>query len=212
MSWKTQGSISKIENNSTLAVNNLIVDSFILKNIYRGQWDICGGLMVRDDSILMGNVYIYEDANISGNVNIGGAMNVLDTNITGNVYISENAFVRKDIYMDLSGGTRLHGENRKFGFNMTTPQSTIDISGDLERTIDMHSSLFSNKNVVARNNMNQGLTMNIDGSGAYIDFYVDSSINSLEKYNARLLCEPGGKFTIDVTNSFQFRPTLFSPK
>ena len=208
MSWKTQGSISKIENNSTLAVNNLIVDSFILKNIYRGQWDICGGLMVRDDSILMGNVYIYENANINGDVNIDGALNVLETNITGNVYISENAFVRKDIYMDLSGGTRLHGENRKFGFNMTTPQSTIDISGDLERTIDMHSSLISNKNVVARNNLDRGLTMNIDGSGAYIDFYVDSSINSLENYNARLLCEPGGKFTIDVTNSLQFRPHI----
>jgi hypothetical protein len=208
MSWKTQGSISKIENNSTLAVNNLIVDSFILKNIYRGQWDICGGLMVRDDSILMGNVYIYEDANISGNVNIGGSLNVLDTNIIGNVYVSENAFVRKDIYMDLSGGTRLHGENRRFGFNMTTPQSTIDISGDLERTIDMHSSLISNKNVVARNNLDRGLTMNIDTDGAYIDFYVDSSINSLENYNARLLCEPGGKFTIDVTNSLQFRPHI----
>jgi photosystem II stability/assembly factor-like uncharacterized protein len=208
MSWKTQGSISKIENNSTLAVNNLIADSFILKNIYRGQWDICGGLSVKDDSVLMGDVYIYKDANISGNVNIDGALNVLDTNIIGNVYVSQSAFVRKDIYMDLSGGTLIHGENRKFGFNMTSPQSTIDISGDLERTIDMHSSLISNKNVVARNNMDHGLTMNIDGSGAYIDFYVDSSINSLENYNARLLCEPGGKFTIDVTNALQFRPHI----
>ena len=208
MSWKSQGNSNRIENNSTLAVNNLIADSFILKDIYRGQWDICGGLMVKDDAVLMGNVLIYRDANIRGNVNIGGALNVLDTNIIGNVYVSENAFVRKDIYMDLSGGTRLHGENRRFGFNMTTPQSTIDISGDLERTIDMHSSLLSNKNVVARNNMDRGLTMNIDGSGAYIDFYVDSSINSLENYNARLLCEPGGKFTIDVTNSLQFRPHI----
>jgi hypothetical protein len=208
MSWKSQGNSNRIENNSTLAVNNLIADSFILKDIYRGQWDICGGLMVKDDSVLMGNAFIYRDANIRGNVNIGGALNVLDTNIIGNVYISENAFVRKDIYMDLSGGTRLHGENRRFGFNMTTPQSTIDISGDLERTIDMHSSLISNKNVVARNNMDQGLTMNIDASGAYIDFYVDSSINSMENYNARLLCEPGGKFTIDVTNTMQFRPHI----
>jgi photosystem II stability/assembly factor-like uncharacterized protein len=208
MSWKSQGSANRIENNSTLAVNNLIADSFILKDIYRGQWDICGGLMVKDDAVLMGNVLIYRDANIDGNVNIGGALNVLDTNIIGNVYVSENAFVRKDIYMDLSGGTRLHGENRRFGFNMTTPQSTIDISGDLERTIDMHSSLISNKNVVARNNMDRGLTMNIDTDGAYIDFYVDSSINSMENYNARLLCEPGGKFTIDVTNSLQFRPHI----
>jgi len=208
MSWKSQGSANRIENNSTLAVNNLIADSFILKDIYRGQWDICGGLMVKDDAVLMGNVLIYQDANIDGNVNIGGALNVLDTNIIGNVYVSESAFVRKDIYMDMSGGTRLHGENRRFGFNMTTPQSTIDISGDLERTIDMHSSLISNKNVIARNNLDRGLTMNIDTDGAYIDFYVDSSINSLENYNARLLCEPGGKFTIDVTNSLQFRPHI----
>jgi photosystem II stability/assembly factor-like uncharacterized protein len=102
----------------------------------------------------------------------------------------------------------LHGKNRRFGFNTVSPQSTIDISGDLERTIDIHSSLVSNKNVVARNNADHGFTMNIDQSGAYIDFYVDNSINSLERYNARLLCEPGGKFTIDVTNTMQFRPHI----
>ena len=208
MSWKTQGSYNKIENNSTLVVNNLITDNFILKSIYRGQWDICGGLTVKDESIFKGNIFVDNNATISGNVNINGAMNVLDTNIIGDIFVAENAYVRKNIYMDLSGGTTLHGENRKFGFNMTTPQSTIDISGDLERTIDIHSSLSSNKNVVARNSGDKGLTMNIDGSGAYIDFYVDSSINNLENYNARLLCEPGGKFTIDVTNSMQFRPHI----
>jgi len=208
MSWKSQGSYNKIENNSTLVVNNLVTDNFTLKSIYRGQWDICGGLTVKDDSIFKGNIFVDRNATISGNVNIDGAMNVLDTNIIGDIFVAENAYVRKNIYMDLSGGTTLHGENRKFGFNMTTPQSTIDISGDLERIIDIHSSLSSNKNVVARNNGDKGLTMNIDGSGAYIDFYVDSSINNLENYNARLLCEPGGKFTIDVTNSMQFRPHI----
>ena len=208
MSWKSQGSYNKIENNSTLVVNNLVTDNFTLKSIYRGQWDICGGLTVKDDSIFKGNIFVDKNATISGNVNIDGTMNVLDTNIIGDIFVAENAYVRKNIYMDLSGGTTLHGENRKFGFNMTSPQSTIDISGDLERTIDIHSSLISNKNVVARNNADKGLTMNIDGSGAYIDFYVDNSMNSAENYNARLLCEPGGKFTIDVTNTMQFRPHI----
>jgi hypothetical protein len=207
-SWKSQGSYNKIENNSTLVVNNLVTDNFTLKSIYRGQWDICGGLTVKDDAIFKRDIFVDRNATISGNVNIDGAMNVLDTNIIGDIFVAENAYVRKNIYMDLSGGTTLHGENRRFGFNMTTPQSTIDISGDLERTIDIHSSLSSNKNVVARNSGDKGLTMNIDGSGAYIDFYVDSSINNLENYNARLLCEPGGKFTIDVTNSMQFRPHI----
>ena len=208
MSWKSQGNINRISQFNSLTINNLVTDSFILKNQYKGLWDIDGGLHVGGDTTIEGNVIVNQNATVVGNIDISGAMNVLDTNIIGNLIVTENAYVRKNIYMDLSGGTVLHGENRRFGFNTVSPQSTIDISGDLERTIDMHSSLVSNKNVVARNNANHGLTMNIDADGAYIDFYVDSSINSFENYNARLLCEPGGKFTIDVTNTMQFRPHI----
>jgi hypothetical protein len=208
MSWKSQGSVERISQSSSLTLNNLVTDTFILKNQYKGQWDIDGGLNVKYESLLEGNLYVNKNATIVGNVDISGAMNVADTNIFGDILVAENAYVRKNIYMDLSGGTTLHGENRKFGFNMVNPSSTIDISGDLVRTIDIHSSLEANKNVVARNYQDKGLTMNIDGSGAYIDFYVDSSINNLENYNARLLCEPGGKFTIDVTNTMQFKPHI----
>jgi photosystem II stability/assembly factor-like uncharacterized protein len=208
MSWKSQGSAERISQSSSLTLNNLVTDTFILKNQYKGQWDIDGGLNVKYESLLEGNLYVNKNATIVGNVDISGSMNVADTNIYGDILVAENAYVRKNIYMDLSGGTTLHGENRKFGFNMVNPSSTIDISGDLLRTIDIHSSLEANKNVVARNYQDKGLTMNIDGSGAYIDFYVDNSINSLENYNARLLCEPGGKFTIDVTNTMQFNPHI----
>jgi len=208
MSWKSQGSINRISQYSSFITNNLVADSFILKNQYKGLWDIDGGLHVVGDTTIEGNVIVNQNATVVGNLNISGAMSVLDTNIIGNLIVTENAYVRKNIYMDLAGGTVLHGENRRFGFNTVSPQSTIDISGDLERTIDIHSSLVSNKNVVARNNADHGFTMNIDADGAYIDFYVDNSINSFENYNARLLCEPGGKFTIDVTNTMQFRPHI----
>ena len=207
-SWKSQGNINRISQFNSLTINNLVTDTFILKNKYKGLWDIDGGLHVGGDTTIEGNIVVNRNATVVGNIDISGAMNVLDTNIIGNLIVTENAYVRKNIYMDLSGGTVLHGENRRFGFNTVSPQSTIDISGDLERTIDIHSSLVSNKNVVARNNADHGFTMNIDGSGAYIDFYVDNSINSLEEYNARLLCEPGGKFTIDVTNTMQFKPHI----
>lgn len=208
MSWKSQGSINRISQYSSFTTNNIVTDTFVLKSKYKGLWDIDGELNVGGDTVIEGSVIVKKDATVFGNVDISGAMTVMDTNIIGNLIVTENAYVRKNIYMDLSGGTVLHGENRRFGFNTVSPQSTIDISGDLERTIDMHSSLVSNKNVVARNNANHGLTMNIDADGAYIDFYVDSSINSFENYNARLLCEPGGKFTIDVTNTMQFRPHI----
>ena len=209
MSWKSQGSINRISQYSSFTTNNIVTDTFVLKSKYKGLWDIDGELNVGGDTVIEGSVIVKQDATVFGNVDISGAMKVMDTNIIGNLVVTENAYVRKNIYMDLSGGTVLHGENRRFGFNTVSPQSTIDISGDLERTIDIHSSLVSNKNVVARNNADHGFTMNIDETGAYIDFYVDNSINSLEeRYNARLLCEPGGKFTIDVTNTMQFRPHI----
>ena len=208
MSWKSQGSINRISQYSSFTTNNIVTDTFVLKSKYKGLWDIDGELNVGGDTVIEGSVIVKQDATVFGNVDISGAMKVMDTNIIGNLIVTENAYVRKNIYMDLSGATVLHGENRRFGFNTVSPQSTIDISGDLERTIDIHSSLVSNKNVVARNNADHGFTMNIDQSGAYIDFYVDNSINSLERYNARLLCEPGGKFTIDVTNTMQFRPHI----
>jgi photosystem II stability/assembly factor-like uncharacterized protein len=211
-SWKSQGSINRISQYSSFTTNNIVTDTFVLKSKYKGLWDIDGELNVGGDSVINGDVTIKQNATIVGNVDISGSMKVMDTNIIGNLIVTEDAYVRKNIYMDLSGGTVLHGENRRFGFNTVSPQSTIDISGDLERTIDIHSSLVSNKNVVARNNSDHGFTMNIDEDGAYIDFYVDNSMNSQENYNARLLCEPGGKFTIDVTNTMQFKPKIIFSK
>ena len=211
-SWKSQGSINRISQYSSFTTNNIVTDTFVLKSKYKGLWDIDGELNVGGDSVINGDVSIKQNATIVGNVDISGSMKVMDTNIIGNLIVTEDAYVRKNIYMDLYGGTVLHGENRRFGFNTVSPQSTIDISGDLERTIDIHSSLVSNKNVIARNNADHGFTMNIDEDGAYIDFYVDNSMNSQENYNARLLCEPGGKFTIDVTNTMQFKPKIIFSK
>lgn len=209
MSWKKYGGINKLDKLNNISVNTIVTDQFTLKNFYVGDWDICGGLRVKNDAILMKDLYIAGDISCQGNVTIDGAMNVFNTNIIGNVFIAENAFVRENIYMDFSGGTVLHGENRKFGFNTLTPQATIDISSDLVRTIDIHTTTASNKNVVARNVFNQGITVNVDPSRSYIDFYVDNSMNlAAENFNGRLVYEQGGNFTIDVSNIVKFKPRV----
>ena len=209
MSWKKYGGINKLDKLNNISVNTIVTDQFTLKNFYVGDWDICGGLRVKNDAILMKDLYIAGDISCQGDVTIDGALNVFNTNIIGNVFIAENAFVRENIYMDFSGGTVLHGENRKFGFNTLTPQATIDISSDLVRTIDIHTTTASNKNVVARNVFNQGITVNVDPSRSYIDFYVDNSMNlAAENFNGRLVYEQGGNFTIDVSNIVKFKPRV----
>jgi len=188
MSWKKYGGTNKLDKLNNISVNTIVTDKFTLKNFYVGDWDICGGLTVKDDAIIMKDLTVDGDIYGSGDITINGAMNVFNTNIVGNIFVAENAFIRENLLMDFSAGTLLHGENRRFGFNTTTPQATIDISGDLVRTIDIHTTTATNKNVVARNVFNQGMTVNVEPTRSYIDFYVDNSMNlEAENFNGRLV-------------------------
>jgi hypothetical protein len=73
----------------------------------------------------------------------------------------------------------------------------------------MHTTTATNKNVVARNVFNQGMTVNIEPTRSYIDFYVDNSMNlATENFNGRLVYEQGGNFTIDVSNIVKFKPRV----
>ena len=209
MSWKKYGGTNKLDKINNISVNTVVTDKFTLKNFYVGDWDICGGLRAKDNTNLMKNLNVDGDIYTKGSITIDGSMNVYNTNIIGNVFIAENAFIRQNIFMDLSGRTMLHGENRRFGFGTVSPQATIDISGDLVRSIDIHASTTTNKNVVARNVANQGMTVNVEPTRAYIDFYVDNSMNlTTENYNGRLVYDQGGNFTIDVSNIIKFKPRV----
>ena len=209
MSWKKYGGTNKLDKLNNISVNTIVTDKFTLKNFYVGDWDICGGLRAKDNALMLSDLTVEGDIYGFGNINIDGAMNVFNTNIIGNIFIAENAFVRETLYMDLSGGTLLRGENNRFGFNTVRPQATMDISGDLVRTIDIHTTTATNKNVVARNVFNQGMTVNVEPNRAYIDFYVDTSMNlATEKFDGRLVYEQGGNFTIDVSNIVKFKPRV----
>jgi photosystem II stability/assembly factor-like uncharacterized protein/predicted acyltransferase (DUF342 family) len=209
MSWKKYGGTNKLDKINNISVNTVVTDKFTLKDFYVGDWDICGGLLVKDDANLSSNLNVVGNVAVGGDITISGAMNVLDTDIFGDIFVANDAYIRENIYMDQSGGTMLRGENRMFGFNTSTPQATIDISGDLVRTIDIHTSTTTNKNVIARNVYNQGMTVNVETTRSYIDFYVDNSMNlSTENYNGRLVYETGGNFTIDVSNIVKFKPRV----
>ena len=209
MSWKKYGGTNKLDKLNNISVNTIVTDKFTLKNFYVGDWDICGGLNVTNNANIKKDLYVEGSIFGTGDITIDGSMNVFNTNIIGDVFVANSAYIRENIFLDLSGGTVLHGENRKFGFNTLTPQATIDICGDLVRTIDIHTSTLSNKNVIARNVNSQGITVNVEPTRSYIDFYVDNSMNlTTENYNGRLLYEQGGNFTVDVSNIVKFKPRV----
>jgi photosystem II stability/assembly factor-like uncharacterized protein/cytoskeletal protein CcmA (bactofilin family) len=217
-SWKKYGGKDKFENMNNLTVNTLVCENFVMRNQYFGDWKFTGSLDVSVDAIIRGNLYVYQNADISGNVIIRGKLTVLGTDVSGNVSVSDDIVIKRNIYLGPDSAVKsiISGTNNMFGFNRqnTDLHATLDISGNMERTIDIHAYVPNNKNVIARNIGDQGITVNVEPARAYIDFYVDNSMNlTTENRNARILYEPGGYLTMDASSAFRVLPTaIFSRK
>ena len=216
-SWKKYGGKDKFENMNNLTVNTLVCENFVLRKQYLGNWNINGALNVSLDAIVEKNLYVLRDADISGNVIIRGSLVVLGTDVSGNVNVSDDILIRRNIYLgpDSTVKSIISGTNNRIGINKqnTDLYATLDISGNMERTIDIHAYVPNNKNVIARNIGDKGITVNVEPARAYIDFYVDNSMNlTTENRNARILCEPGGILTMDVSSTFRVLPNAIFSK
>ena len=217
-SWKKYGGKDKFENLNNLTVNTLVCENFVMRNQYFGDWKFTGSLDVSVDAIVRRDLFVYRDSDFSGNVTIHGSLTVVGTDISGNIGISEDIIVKRNIYIGPDSAVKsvISGTNNRIGINKpnNTLQATLDISGNIERTIDIHAYVPNNKNVIARNIGDQGITVNVEPARAYIDFYVDNSMNlTTENRNARILYEPGGYLTMDASSAFRVIPTaIFSRK
>lgn len=213
--WKQYGGQNLLESTNTLTVNSLVTDFLSLRSYYLGDWDICGGLRVKD------NATIYRDADICGNLIVGDNLTVIgeftginDANFNGNLVVFKDIYALQSIYFDGNGSTLLNAVNNGFGFNKMDPTATIDISSDRVNTVYMQTSTLQNKNVYTQNAAQQGIVLNVDPTSASINMYVDSSMNKGNATpNASLTYNTGGNFTIDVSNIMNVRPrTVFSSR
>jgi UDP-3-O-[3-hydroxymyristoyl] glucosamine N-acyltransferase/photosystem II stability/assembly factor-like uncharacterized protein len=211
MSWKKYGGTNKLETMNNLTVNSIVTDSLSLKKYYLGDWDICGGLRVKDNAI------IYKNTDLCGNLIVGGDTALLgefsvakDTNLYGNLVVLNDAYFAQNLYFDPSGNTLLHVINGGFGFNKYDPFATIDISSDRIQTVYMQTSTIENRNVYAQNGNSQGIVMGVDSSNAYINLFVDQSMNSTGTgvIDGQLRYSEGGHFYIDVSNVMNVRPRV----
>lgn len=217
-SWKKYGGKDKFENMNNLTVNTLVCENFVMRQKYFGDWSFTGSLDVAIDATIRGNSFFYKNVDISGNTIIRGKLIVLATDVSGTVTVSEDIDVKRNIFIgpDSAPKSIISGTNNRIGINKqnTNLYATLDISGNMERSIDIHAYVPNNKNVVARNIGDQGITVNVEPTRAYIDFYVDNSMNlTTENRGGRILYEPGGVLTVDASSAFRVLPTaVFSGK
>ena len=211
MSWKKYGGTNKLEVLNNLTVNSIVTESLSLRKYYLGDWDICGGLRVKDNAI------IYKDTDLCGNLIVGHDTSLMgeftvykDANLYGNLVVLNDAFFEKSLYFDPLGNTLLNVNNGGFGFNKYNPLATIDISSDRVQTVYMQTSTIENRNVYAQNVNSQGVVVGVDSGNTYINMFVDQSMTSsgTGTFDAQLRYSNGGHFYIDVSNVMNVRPRV----
>ena len=207
--WRKYGGSVDVLTN--LSVGSIVADSLSLNNFYLGNWDICGGLRVKD------NAYIARSADICGNLVVGNNLTIIgqlaltnDANFTGNLVVYNDVYMTNKLYFDPNGSTLLHANAGGFGFNKANPIATIDIGSDRVQTIYLKSSASSNRNVLAQNADGRGLVVNVDNSTTEIKMFADTSMNAdgTGVPNAMLKYNTGGDFIFDVSNVLHMRPRV----
>ena len=209
--WKKYGGTNKLELTNNLTVNSIVTDSLSLKKFYLGDWDICGGLRVKDNAI------IYKDTDLCGNLIVGKDTSLMgeftvskDTNLYGNLVVLNDAYFSKSLYFDPLGNTLLNAIDGGFGFNKYNPFATIDISSDRIQTVYMQTSTIENRNIYAQNVDSQGVVIGVDPGNTYINMFVDQSmtVEGAGIYDGQLRYAAGGHFYIDVSNVMNVRPRV----
>ena len=207
MSWKKYGGINQFEQMTNLNTNTLVADHLSLRYPYEGTFTICGELIVNNQTFLdndvtiLGNVFGDQNMFISESVNVGNSVDICN-----NLLVKGNSYVYKPLYLVGANGQGLNtntgignmyfmGDTNGVGLNTTTPNSILDIYGSRSEILNVYSSQIKNRNILARNNRNSGITLSTDSTGSYIDFYhSDLPINS--KYDQGI---GGGGGTVKYT-------------
>jgi hypothetical protein len=218
-SWKQYGGMNNFEKAGQIDAYSITVNKLNLKEVYQGNFDICGQLIVYGDTIINGALTVKEGMDISGDVVIGESGSLLTVNsdsifngslqlnsafnALGNIQSGQNIIADRDVLVgraiDFSGGSFLYSTGNALGLNTLTPSAAFDISTNLVKGIVVSSSNDINENILAQNGQNKGITLGVDLSSAYMYFNYDTPIPGPP--DGSIYYKPGGYLTLDVSKN-----------
>ena len=197
----------------------LSVTTLSVKNAYEGNFVIHGDLSA-NNGYFDKNVYILGNVDISKNTNIRNSLSVgANVDISNNLSIIGNTFQYNRLYLVGNNGQGINpiskqgnmyflGDVSGVGMNKQNPQATLDICGSTNAVFNVFSNTAMNRNIVARNQKNYGITLTTDLSLCSIDFFhADKRIQS-GNGGGRIVYDPCGNITLETSNNVNILSNL----
>ena len=165
MSWRKYGGTNKLDQRNNITVNTIVADKFTVRQSFLSEFQIQGDFSIYGNALIEQRLTVREIANIA-NLDVSG-----NATFNGKVYMSRTT---KPSYL-------IGGNNYTTGINkFPDSATTFDISSNLQRTIGVHTSQSINRNILARNNVNQGIALYTNGiTESSIQFYSGSGSNNV---------------------------------
>ena len=159
MSWKKVGGLNKLEKMNNITVNSIVTDTFTVRK-QANKFNV-GGLDVDGDMNVKGNLNVTELIDASG-LDISNNISLLDSLI----FDASNQIYYK-AHKDENGNY--------LALNKQRGQATLDISGNSLYTLNVETTLQSQRNILARTSDNNGIMFLVDPSQSSIFLYNSTS-------------------------------------
>ena len=201
MSWKNFGGIQQIKQANVFA-KTITTDDIILRKAYANNFNINGSINVNENANINNNLTVNNTStlnDVSMNtliVNHNTIMNgdTIAENLTvGNILVDTiqtngNAQVNSHFY--LNDNHYLYGTSTGIGIDKEDPIATLDISSNQTAALNVSTSQYINKNILACNKFNNGIVL-----GAYTDdsFRNQSGIDFFNNRNLDVM-QPGDSY------------------
>jgi len=217
--WKRYGGKNKLDNLNNVSVNSFVADSFTLRSLYYGTFDISGELHVSGNLVTEGTVEVstlnVTDTIVTSNLTVTGSTTIdVDMGIVGDLDVNGNATVnsdmsirgnlqlRKTLFLGNSGVAYIEGKDTtgKIGINTSNPSSAVDIYSSYASALNVASNTSTTYNTLARSSENKGIVLYTSPTTNQIQFYNDKSI-ATNVPDGLIQYTQNGNLTVDVADN-----------
>ena len=192
--WKSVGGINNSDSFSDMNLNQLTCNTLSLRDAYVGNFTICGELFVQNPTVISDILIINGDVSMTSHV-FGNDVSINNLTIAKKTQLIGPTIIGNNASTYITGSVSGISIN-----NNNSANATLDIYTGTIDTLHLSTTNNSNRNILAKNKSNYGITHFVDNSSAIIDmFHSGTTINSNTHTNStcQLIYDASGVFSVN---------------